>query len=197
MLTFGLRRKPLKMFCEHCGKFIPSDMEWICGYCNMENLRTKSYSFLHKCEQCRRTPKSFHCPHCNRISFFDETHDDRHPARSTHQPVSVPAVIDTDEQIRAQKVKEREERKAELEYEIVCAKLDNDLAALLKQRELYKSKTPKELLVEDLERDKAQCMGADEVAEQDIKAYEKLYAGNPDLLEKHMLFVKKWRSKHI
>ena len=194
LLTFGLRRKPLKLFCEHCGKFIPSDMEWVCGYCNLRNVRTKLYSFLNKCEQCKRVPKSFHCPHCDAAMFFDGPHDDRHPARNNVAP---PRPLETEEQAKIKKLLEQKERKADLEYEIVCARLDNDLAALLKEREKYKSKTPKEAMQEDLEQDKAKCISADEVAEEDIRTYEKLYVGNPDLLEKHQLFVKKWRSKYI
>jgi hypothetical protein len=194
ILTFGLRRKPLKLFCEHCGKFIPSDMEWVCGYCNLRNVRTKLYSFLNKCEQCKRVPKSFHCPHCNATMFFDGPRDDRHPARNNVAP---PCPPETEEQAKAKKLLERGERKAELEYEIVCAKLDNDLAALLKQREMYKSKTPDQALEEDFLKDDAQFMGVHKIASEKIKMYEKLYADDPELLEMATLSVKKWRSKYI
>jgi hypothetical protein len=197
MLTFGLRRKPLKMFCEHCGKFIPSDIEWICGYCNMENLRTKSYSFLHKCEQCKRSPKSFHCPHCNRISFFDETHDDRHPARSNHQPVSVPAIVETNEQIRAQKILEREERKAELEYKIVCARLDLDLETLEKKREMLKKKSPEQILKDDSTEHDSIFITVHKIAKENLQTYEKEFADDPELMEMARLSVQKWKLKYV
>lgn len=70
IFTLGIRRKPFRLFCEHCGKFIPSDMQWKCGVCDYENLQTYLNSFLNKCKNCKTPPKSFLCPHCNGMMFL-------------------------------------------------------------------------------------------------------------------------------
>src|SRR5437016_4524018 len=45
-LLFGMVLKPLRLFCQHCDKYMPSDMEWRCAYCGHHNEGTKIYSFL-------------------------------------------------------------------------------------------------------------------------------------------------------
>ena len=86
-LVFGLILKPLRLFCDHCDKYVPSNMEWVCGHCNEPNLVTKYYSFLNKCYNCKRAPKSYVCPHCGEVNFLDKDRDDSHPARKGAAPV--------------------------------------------------------------------------------------------------------------
>src|ERR1041385_8201165 len=81
-LLLGMVLKPLRLFCDHCDKYIPSDMEWRCGYCNEENRATRLYSFLNKCQKCKRSPKAVVCPHCQKINFLDKERVGTHPARS-------------------------------------------------------------------------------------------------------------------
>jgi hypothetical protein len=74
-ITFGLSREPIKVSCNHCGKIILSDMEWVCGYCDAENASTNLYSFLNKCEVCKQPPKCVECPHCNKLNFLINSRD--------------------------------------------------------------------------------------------------------------------------
>ena len=197
IFTLGLRRKPLNLFCEHCGKFIPSDMEWVCGYCNIKNTRTKRYSFLYKCERCKHPPKSFHCPHCDGIIFFDKKRDRKHPARNSHQQISEPTATEKAEQARAKKLHDREERKSELEYKIVCARLDTELATIKKHHEMLKKKSPAQALEQDFLEHDAHFMAVHKIAKRSLEVYEKEFASDPELLDMGKLSVKKWQEKFM
>jgi hypothetical protein len=202
ILTLGLRRKPLRLFCEHCGKFIPSDLTWFCGYCNNENIHTKIYSFLNKCEECKRAPQSLHCPHCGEPIFFGKSRNDGHPAWHklplSPPPPRLPETREqTEAKMKAKNLENRQERRAELEYEIVCAKLDNELAALKKQGEMIKGGTPEELLERDFLKHDAHFMAVHKIANRKLEAYKKEFAHDSDLLEKGELSVEMWRTKHI
>src|SRR5258708_5258030 len=97
-LLFGLAVKTLGPLFRDCGKYIPSDLEWKCGYCDAENHRTKLYSFLRKCRHCKRPPKAMQCPHCSQPNYLDKDRDPRHAARALS--LALPPVIETDEEMR-------------------------------------------------------------------------------------------------
>jgi hypothetical protein len=127
-LIFSVLLKPLRMFCNHCDKFIPSDIAWKCGHCDAENLQTKIYSFLNKCRRCKRSPKSFVCPHCNGYVFLDLSNDSSNPARDSNFKLKEPDV--TEEEDHRRYIRGLEMQKFELEREIMVTRLNVELSTL-------------------------------------------------------------------
>jgi hypothetical protein len=131
--------------------------------------------------------------------YFNSAKNDDHPA--LHKMRRLPRPPETAEQIDAKKkartLESRNERKAELEYEIICAKLDNELAALKKQGERLKDIPPEERLKRDSDEHDANIMGVHKIAKQKLDAYEKEFADDQELLEMARLSVKMWKAKYI
>jgi hypothetical protein len=196
-LTLGLRRKPIQLSCEHCGKLTASDMEWVCGFCDVENHRTKLYSFLFKCEQCKQPPKCLQCPHCKTVMFFGKSRDTRHTARKTQSPTSP----ETEEQIQAKRAREREDSKAQVEHEITLTRLNAELTKLKKSiedtMESGKKKTPHESLEESFTEHDAQVMAAYKIAKREKEANQKKYADDPELLEMANESIQDWLEKKL
>jgi hypothetical protein len=192
VFTLGLRRKPLRLFCEHCGMFIPSDLMWLCGYCNHENVRTKLYSFLYKCQKCKQPPKALVCPHCEKIIFIDGSKDGRHAARKAG---AMP--IDTEDEARLRKARLQEERKADLEHEIVVTRLNAELAALKKTLEPPKKKLAHEALEENFSEHDAHVMAAHKIAKREKEENKRKYADDPELLARADASVDNWLERHV
>ena len=81
LLKTALFKQPVHIFCKQCGKSIPSTWEWVCGYCGHEHRNIRVYSFLYKCQQCKRQPRAFVCPHCKALNRFDKDDSGKYPAR--------------------------------------------------------------------------------------------------------------------
>jgi hypothetical protein len=87
-ITSDLLKAPLRLYCSRCGKYIPSDQTWICGFCAQENQQTSFFhSFLASCERCSRSPKAFCCPHCGGLLYLDQDNEYRWAA---HAPGKIP-----------------------------------------------------------------------------------------------------------
>jgi hypothetical protein len=70
-LSYWCVSEPIRMFCAHCGKYSPSNIDWTCGYCGTGN-KGADHSFLGKCDTCKRPPPGFKCPHgCGRGIFAE------------------------------------------------------------------------------------------------------------------------------
>jgi len=90
ILGLGVRRlaiyTPLiRIFCDHCGKYVPSNQPWVCSRCDYQNHLK---SFLDCCEECKQAPKAYRCPHCGGLIFLDADQIETHPARkfTTDEP---------------------------------------------------------------------------------------------------------------
>ena len=170
-LLLGLVFKPLRLFCEYCDKYIPSDMPWRCSHCDHANDRTKIYSFLNKCRECKRVPKSYACPHCSNVNFLDKDSNPSHPARSTMER---PPVETSAEEVRLQKKNEHNDRKEEIEREIEITRLNASLVELKASTQFQKAKSTREKLEESFSEHDAHVMGAQMIAdEQRVKNAEK------------------------
>ena len=178
---FGLQPQPIELLCDYCGKFVPSDMKWRCGYCNHENHRTEVYSFLSKCQACGREPKAFVCPHpqCGHVNFLDEDKDGSHPAQQiVERPKPVPQ-----EDPKAQKRREHESRKEDLEREIELAKLNSVLAQAKAAGEINKDPTAQEKMKEEIRRYLERVMG-DHMAAEELRAeFAERYKDDPETMK--------------
>jgi hypothetical protein len=194
-LFFGLAVKPLRLFCNHCGKYIPSDSEWRCGYCDTENLRTKLYSFLRKCQQCKRPPKAFICPHCKEPNFLDKKRDATHAAWNIR--TVVPAVVANAEELRSWRKQGREDEKSGLQHEIEIAKLNAELIMVKKSVEFKEKKSIKESLEESLTEFEANTMGARMAAKNRRELYAKEVNNDPDLLRDYDEMLQAWLDNYL
>jgi hypothetical protein len=188
-LLLGFVLKPLRLICDSCDKSVFSDMHWECGYCGHANIRTKIYSFLTKCRECKRPPKSYVCPHCEVLNFLDEDNDGAHSARAPAKDITPldPALSPNQIKAASEKAsadaqsKERAAQKAQLRHEIEVAQLNAQLAELKASADLGKEKPIREKLEESFSTHDAQAMGALTIArEQKMKNAER-FKDDPDL----------------
>lgn len=191
ILSFGLLRKPLKLFCELCGKFIPSDMPWTCGYCDTDNHKTTRFSFLYKCQRCKQPAKSLQCPHCDQILFLDGSQNSSHPAHK----ILTAALSASDEEKHIELARQREERKAELEHKIVVTRLNADLVNLKTATRPQKKKSALETLEENFSEHDAHVMAVHKIVKREKEANAKKYADDPELRDLADESVKNWASK--
>jgi phage FluMu protein Com len=194
-LIVGLVLRPVRLFCDHCDKYVPSDMEWRCGHCNETNRRTKFYSFLNKCQECKRPPKSFICPHCGEVNFLDKDESASHPAVMTSVPPPPPP--ETKAEIRARIREKRDEQKETMGHKITMAGLNAELVRLEASTEFLKKKSKMEELEKDWSEFKAHRMGVDEIEERVERMLEKTYPNDPDKREKEMLTLKAWKASKV
>lgn len=113
----------IKIFCEHCGKYIDEDARWICGYCDVEICsELPIYPFLAECSKCGKEPPALQCPHCNANVLLIDDPDPRHVARfipgKTITPPENP--VEKQKQIRNQ----IEEAKLQTEFARAKAELE-------------------------------------------------------------------------
>ena len=191
-ITFGLHREPIKVSCNHCGKIILSNMEWVCGFCDAENISTKMYSFLNKCEACKQPPKCLACPHCDEIIFLINSKDYRHPARKIRPPQKP----ETEEAVRAKKARQREDAKMEVEHELLITRLNGELAKLKKTIEQshapLKIMAPLEIMRKRFLEHDALYMGVHVIAKEAREANKILYADDPEKLQQSEDSIKDW-----
>jgi hypothetical protein len=192
-LFFGLIFRPLRLFCKDCDKYVPSDMAWRCSYCNRENTRTKLYSFLHKCQQCKRSPKSFACPHCESLNFLDKDDNGSHPARSTAAPCSPTLKVDP----RAEKRRAHDEQKEALEQAIVIARLDAELTAVKASTEIGKETSAPERLEKSYSDHDAHVLAAHRIAKRERESNAKKYKDDPEFREMADQSVQCWLEQQL
>jgi hypothetical protein len=187
-LLLGLVLRPLRLFCEHCDKYVPSDMEWRCGYCNEENWFTRYYSFLNKCRKCKRPAKSFVCPHCREINFLDKDQVETHPATKAGPSVLPP----TKDEARREKREEREDSKEELNHEIEIARLSADLVKYKASAEFAKAKTAMEKLEKSFGEHDAHVMGVKTIVRRQKALNFEKYKDDPEGLEDATDSLESW-----
>lgn len=119
-LTFFMA-SPLSIVCGECSQWIPSDTPWCCGACNFLNMRARYFSLLNKCRNCKCSPGSFICPHCNALNFLDSTYTTLHPARL--RGGESPAAAPSSSELRNERVLMRQFEKEEMEHQILLTQL--------------------------------------------------------------------------
>lgn len=196
-----LQYVPFVFHCPHCGKAILSDLEWRCGFCDHWNNKLKFYfSFLNTCQRCRVASTAFSCYHCNQMIALDEPADTTYFSYHLKPPTPPKPVVAARE--------ERAEVLEKTEYEIKLTKLMTERAEALRQLRLAEEKnqpkttlaspkTERERLEGDLARERDQTLAIDEITGRERDAARARYKDNPDLLERQLEWIERWREKHI
>lgn len=179
-MAFAVFLKPLRMFCDGCGKYIPSDMEWCCGYCDSKNRPAKFYSFLNKCKECKRSPKSVRCPHCEIVISLDSHNDKRHPARSIDD-LHTDAVA---EENYRRRIRELERQKFAIEQEITLARLNAELRQAEALIQAKSEMTEEQKLEESAKQFLTHALAAERIVRQQKKLNAELYKDEPEFLQK-------------
>lgn len=197
-LLLGLVFKPVRIFCEQCDKYIPSDMEWSCGHCNFENSATKIYSFLYKCRNCKRPPQAIICPHCGVANPLERNANASHPATkagSAPLPKYVPTRAEVRAQERAEKREKHQEKKEDIGQDIEIAKLNSQLAQY-EEAGMGKAERILKKLEQDLEEHDAQFMGAKDLKRRKQQENAEKYKDNPAGLQDSTDSLNAWGEKH-
>lgn len=192
-LYCGLVVKPVRFFCEYCGKYIPSDIEWRCSYCSHENRETRLYSFLNKCRNCKRPPSAFVCPHCDQVHFLDESESDSHPAIALERLPTAESPEETSKRKRL----EHSARKEELNAEIEITELNVKLAKLKTGEEFKSAKTAREKLEQSFSEHDAHVMGVHMLAKEQRKNNSERFKDDPEMLERANDSLDAWIESHL
>ena len=186
--------KELKVFCNHCGKFIDWIDPWICGFCDTPNYRTKLNSFLHKCKHCGQLPHSLTCPHCEKLICLDDFGKDENPARMAD--AKTPPNISPDDK-HTREVKEIERKR---EITRLNAELTKEEIVLEQVRRTAKP-DPAKPLGEKLEESyfafRDRNLAVQRIVKRELARAEVEYANDSDLLEKHRLMLRDWQDDNI
>lgn len=199
-LILGMFLKPVRAVCDHCEDVTPSDMQWRCGYCGHDNSGTRLYSFLNKCQKCKREPKSYGCASCSKINFLDDDRDASRPARrpTAKPPLTVPPPPPPPpEDPGIARKKAHDERLTELAREIELAQLALRLAELKASPLLKKEKTNLEQLEESLATDLGHGLGAHAAADKWKEKLATEFKDNPDLRAKADAVIDRWLEKQF
>jgi hypothetical protein len=195
-LFLGFVLKPLRLFCESCDTCVPSNMVWCCAYCGAENTKTRLYSFLNKCEHCKRSPKSYACPQCASINYLDEDSDGTMPARSTAKPSEIPTQT-VEEELSPEEMKHREheEKKADIAREMELLGLNAKLVQM--KESLAAPKTARERLERSFEEHEAHAMAIHAIAKEQRDKNAERYKDDPEMLEMANESLNNWVESQL
>jgi hypothetical protein len=186
--------KELKLFCNHCGKFIDWIDPWVCGFCDTPNYRTKLNSFLHKCKCCGEPPHSLTCPHCEKLICLDDLGKNENPARMAD--AKPPPKISPDDS-HAREVKEIERKR---EITRLNAELTKEEIILEQVRRTAKPDPAKPLgvkLEESFSAFRDRNMAIETIAKRELAKADVEYGNDPDARERYRLTVEAWREDNI
>jgi hypothetical protein len=186
-----LTKKPLRFFCAECGKYIPSNLPWACGFCDHANVKADYYSLLNKCKNCKQVPKALRCPHCSEINFLTKEMNAEHPARSLSAPLPPPV-----DQTR-NRSQERLEEKEELEHQIVLTRLNAELALARKQIAATDGDVSEDGLRESLARHEALLVAIQRIARERRAAIQDEFADDAEMAEKMDEAVTDWVENQL
>ncbi len=186
---------PIRLFCPHCGKYISSHMEWVCGRaCETVNGRTwfekVFYTFLNRCKRCKQPPKTLQCPHahCQALLPLGNTDtEDYHPA----QKFLPGAPEETDEEVLARLRKERERRQEEIQVTKLNRELAKEKAQLTKEQGT-RERTTEERAQQDLEKKLGWQTAVHRVANREKDKLKKELNGDPALKRRLRNAVDHW-----
>jgi ribosomal protein S27AE len=200
-------RDEIKCFCPRCGKFISSETEWICGYCDFHNkdrweptfadllkigitAKMPSHSFLSGCVKCHKEPDCLICPHCQKLSAISSQRNEKYAARI----YQLEKPKETVEESRQRRDLEKELKL----HDITVTRLDLELAELDKEYKRHTAEPKrKKTLEEDLDESAEHVLSVHELYEKKRMKAREIWRENPDLLERVELFLGKWRDDHL
>lgn len=187
-----LFKRPVRIFCGECSGYIPSTLPWICGHCSLENHQTRIYSFLYKCQRCKKRPSAIACPHCRTIWCFEKDGDPTHPARSIQLQIPPPIAEDENKKrIQAHQKKQEDTRFRidETRLTLELKTLEEQLAAIAGDSHLTK-------LEKDFLRDQARFLGTKQLVAKWTKIYQELFHDDPKSLSDALTFLKCFEADH-
>ena len=124
-------KRPIRLRCPRCRKFIVTNTPWVCGYCRKPNLNPVEFPFVNKCEhlECNLEPKTYRCHLCNEFIYLTPDKDQINYAYRFNSPA------DTTKADKAAKaLKEERERKRDDHREKMISKGEElDLVKIAKQ----------------------------------------------------------------
>ena len=185
--------KELKVFCNHCGKFIDWIDPWVCGFCDTPNYRTKLNSFLHRCKHCGQLPHSLSCPHCEKLICLDDFGKNENPARMVDAKPPPPEISPDDSHAREVKEIERKREITRLNAELTKAEID-----LEQVRRIAKPDPAKPLgvkLEESFSAFRDRNLAIQMIVDRELEKAKAI--DNPDLRERHLLMLEAWREDNI
>jgi hypothetical protein len=206
-------RRPVRLFCPECGKYLPSDLPWICGRCNSENRPTSistgilsswravRYSYLYKCKRCGEGPVSYECHHCEHVFVIDERWEQAETAEvrrlAAYKLTGAPLGPESPERIRERHALQRER----LEQNITIAELETKFAARKRELEqVQKSEKPLLTVHEKLEmsfqKDREESMAVHDIAREARAKANQKYAGDPEMLEMENAVIEQFVNRH-
>lgn len=176
--------KPLRPFCPQCGKYVATELNWKCGFCDAE-IDGEQCSFLWKCGFCDAAPKACRCPHCSVVISLAPHCDERHAA-----------IFLTSVEVVAKPIAEaRREELEKIGHDTTLARMKADLAvaeSLCKTAEA-RSKNSASHDGSDVEKvfqsHWNRNLEIHKLAEQYRKRAEQDYGDNPQMLEKSKLAI--------
>jgi len=191
-LVVGLVLRPMRLFCDHCDKYVPSDMPWRCPHCNEANTKTRLYSFLNKCRTCKRSPFSYVCPHCEKVNLLDVD-----GAGYSAVALREATVGETHEEQLNRKRVERQIAKEEIESEIEMTALSAKLTRLKASAEFKKARSKQEELEESFSEHDAHVMGAYMLVKEQRRKNEERFKDDAELLEMANMSLEKWLESQM
>ena len=185
--------KELKVFCNHCGKFIDWIDPWVCGFCDTPNYRTKLNSFLHRCKHCGQLPHSLSCPHCEKLICLDDFGKNENPARMVDAKPPPPEISPDDSHAREVKEIERKREITRLNAELTKEEI------VLEQVRRTAKPDPAKPLGEKLEESfvafRDRNLAIQMIVDRELEKAKAI--DNPDLRERHLLMLEAWREDNI
>lgn len=138
---------------------------------------TGRFSFLYRCENCKKAPNSYECPKCREPIFLNRQNDGRHPAI-----IQLIEELEPDA-ILEERRKAHQEQKEGLEHEIEITALSKQLAQLKLSPEFRKEVSAKEKIEKDFSEYDSEMMGV-RMLERSLRLkYAVEFRGDPDLLD--------------
>jgi len=180
----------VKIFCSHCGKYIPNDMDWRCGYCDAINTNRRYHPVFSECQTCKRETLAYTCTHCSQIVLFDESEDRNHPARQY--------VADRREMPRdllQEKMRVHDLKKTDLEHEIEIEQLKMKLVRIKASTEFKQEVTAQEKLRKKFSEQETHVLGALLLAKEERAKNAEQYKDDPELLEMKELALRAFLSE--
>lgn len=173
----------IQIFCPHCGKSIPRQQNWICGYCDGENTDQIFHPVIYKCSHCDQEPKSYICSHCEKTVFFDIDNDARHAARlAVSKKPGISRQDPLEEKKRAHIL-----RKTELEQEIEITALNKRLAQLKLSPEFKEEVSAREKIGKEFSEFQQEVLGFRMLERNERARYAEEFKDDPEGFEDNNL----------
>jgi hypothetical protein len=197
LCRFRLNR-PLKALCPSCGKYLPSNLPWICGCCTTRN---ESNSFLNVCVNCREAPTAYQCHHeeCEEIIYLDRSYS----AANCAYGISRPKPDMTGKRRRKEDVDEVEDGVKVLRASADGLELLEKIQTIKQRLEKKTSATPQsprsvqDRVLEQWERQRGGVHEIDAAVEKLTQNAIKNFGHNPAKLEKELKSISLFRDDMV